>query len=40
MTLERLYRKRNLHRGRHSVLESIELWRLLYLRLAVPINSC
>lgn len=40
LTLERLYRKRHLHRGTHPVLEPIELLRLLCLRLAVPFNSC
>jgi hypothetical protein len=39
LTLERLYRKRYLHRGSHEILESIELLRLLCLSLAVHLNS-
>jgi hypothetical protein len=39
LTLERLYRKRHLHRGNHPVLKPIELLRLLLSDLAVPVNS-
>lgn len=39
LTLERLYRKRHLHRGSHPVLKPIELLRLLCLSVTVPVNS-
>jgi hypothetical protein len=39
LTLERLYRKRHLHRGNHPVLKPIELLRLLIFGLTVPVNS-
>ena len=39
LTLERLYRKRYLHRGNHRVLEAVELFRLLRLSLAQPNDS-
>jgi len=39
MTLERLYRQRYLHRGIHSVLESIQLLRLLWISLGRDLNT-
>lgn len=39
LTFERLYRKRHLHRGTHPVLKPIELLRLLFSDLAVPVNT-
>lgn len=39
MTLERLYRMRYLHRGKHAVLQPIALYRLLRLSLPIPADS-
>ena len=39
LTLERLYRNRYLHRGRHVVLQPIDLYRLLLLSLTMPADS-
>jgi hypothetical protein len=39
LTLERLYRVRYLHRGRHRPRPAIELWRALHLGLATPFSS-
>jgi len=39
MTLERLYRQRYLHRGIHSLLQSIQLLRLLWISLGHDLNT-
>jgi hypothetical protein len=36
LTIERLYRIRYLHRGRHTIRAAIELWQLLWLSLSRP----
>jgi hypothetical protein len=37
LTLERLYRRRHLHRGLHPVRAAIDLCRLLLLTLSLPV---
>jgi len=36
LTIERLYRVRYLHRGKHTIYTAIELWQLLWLSLSRP----
>ena len=37
LTIERLYRRRYLHRGTHPILEAIRLWQILWLSLSRPV---